>query len=241
MIESVISAKDEHDFIEKTSIHLLNKIHEILLTNNFCRLGLSGGSTPKKLYHRLSEMHIPWERMMLVILDERNVPLNDPHSNYGMIRDELLGLIKISPEQVIFFDTSLGYDSAVLSTEQKLIHLKQERKPLFDHIILGVGADGHIAGIFPDSPEQNTVQKGFLTMKTHTDTYDISERMTVTMEALTSCTSATLLVSGHEKARVLHAITGNTGAIEGQNSLPIMEFVIKVPTTVYTDRSSHGK
>lgn len=233
MIEHIYQTKDEHEFLEKTSIHLLNTIQEILTTQQFCRLGLSGGSTPKKLYRRLSKMHIPWEKMILIILDERNVPLSDPHSNYGMIRDELLSSIKIPQEQIIFFDTSLGYDSAVLSTEQKLIHLKQERTPIFDHLILGVGADGHIASIFPDSPDQNTVQKGFLTMKTHTLTFDVSERMTVTMEALASCTSATLLISGHEKARVLHAITNNTGAIEGQNSLPIMEFVSKVPTTVF--------
>lgn len=230
MIEHVYRAKDEHEFLEKTSIHLLNIIHEILASQQFCRLGLSGGSTPKKLYHRLSELHIPWERMILIVLDERNVPLNDPHSNYGMIRDELLSSIKIPPEQVIFFDTSLGYDSAVLSTEQKLMHLKKEHLPLFDHLILGVGQDGHIASIFPDLPSSS---KGFLTMKTHTDMFDISERMTVTMEALTSCTSATLLVSGHEKARVLHAIMSNTSTIEGQNSLPIMEFVAKVPTTTY--------
>lgn len=234
MIEQVFSVKDEHEFLEKTSIHLLNKIHEVLETQEFCRLGLSGGSTPKKLYHKLAEMHIPWERMILIVIDERNVPLSDSQSNYGMIRDELFGAIKIPQEQIIYFDTSLGYDSAVLSTEQKLIHLKKERLPLFDHLIVGVGPDGHIASIFPDSPDQNTVQKGFLAMKTRTLTFDVSERMTVTMEALTSCTSATLLVSGHEKARILHAITNNTGAIEGQNSLPIMEFVAKVPMTLYT-------
>ncbi len=233
MIEHVYQTKDEHEFLEKTSIHLLEKIHETLAKQDFCRLGLSGGSTTKRLYHRLSELHIPWEKMILIVLDERNVPLNDAYSNYGMIRDELFGAIKIPQEQIIFFDTSLGYDSAVLSAEQKLIHLKQGRTPIFDHLILGVGPDGHIASIFPDSPDQNTVQKGFLTMKTHTLAFDVSERMTVTMEALTSCTSATLLVSGHEKARVLHAIMSNTGAIEGQNSLPIMEFVSKVPTTVF--------
>ncbi|MCX6733591.1 MAG: 6-phosphogluconolactonase [Candidatus Peregrinibacteria bacterium] len=230
MIEQIFSVKDEHEFLEKTSIHLLNKIHEILETQEFCRLGLSGGSTPKKLYRRLAELHIPWEKMVLIVLDERNVSLSDPHSNYGMIRDELLSMIKIPDEQVVFFDTELGYDSAVLSTEQKLIHLKKERLPLFDHLILGVGADGHIAGIFPETPSP---QKGFLTMKTHTDMFDVGERMTATMEALTSCASATLLVNGHEKTRVLNAITGSTGAIEGQNNLPIMEFIAKVPTTVY--------
>ncbi len=223
MIEAIVHAKDEHEFLEKASIHLLNTIHEILSTQQFCRLGLSGGSTPKKLYHRLSEMHIPWERMILIILDERNVPLTDSHSNYGMIRDELLNAIKISPEQVIFFNTTLGYDSAVLSAEQKLIHLKKERTPLFDLLILGAGPDGHIAGIFPDSPQP---QKGFLTMKTHTDTYDVSERMTVTMEALTSCTSAILLVSGHEKAHIFHKIE------QGDISTPVGICIEKVSTTI---------
>lgn len=223
MIKKIVQTKDEHEFLEKASKFVLEQIHETLLSHDFCRLGLSGGTTPKKLYHRLSQLHIPWERMILIVIDERNVPPTDPRSNYGMIRDELTSSIEIPHEQVIFFDTSLGYDSAVLSTEQKLIQLKKDRLPLFDLLILGAGPDGHIAGIFPDSPD---AKNGFLTMKTHTDIFDVSDRLTCTMEALTSCRHALLLLKGHEKGHLLEQIE------RGDTHTPIGRFIEKISTEI---------
>lgn len=223
MIKKIVHTKDEHEFIEKASIFVLEQIQQTLLTQDFCRLGLSGGTTPKKLYHRLSQLHIPWERMIVIVIDERNVPLNDPKSNYGMIRDELISGIEIPDDQIIFFDTGLGYDSAVLTMEQKLIQLKKDRLPLFDLLILGAGPDGHIAGIFPDSLSP---KNGFLTMKTHTNIFDVSDRLTCTMEALTSCQHALLLLKGHEKVHLLEQIE------RGDTHAPIGRFIEKIPTEI---------
>lgn len=231
MIEQIIPTKSEHEFVELAAAHIFEKIMKFIKVGATCRLGLAGGSTPKKVYHHLAEMHVPWGKLFVVSLDERNIPISDKRSNVGMIRDELTGIVKIPREQVIYFDTSLGYDSAVLSTEQKLIGLKKAREPLFDHVVLGVGFDGHIASIFPGTPAS---QKGFLTMKTSTDTFDVSERMTLTMEALTSAKSATILLAGHEKYHILHAMMSGSGLIEGNNNLPVMEFIHKVPTVVFT-------
>lgn len=224
MIKKIVQTKDEDEFLEKASDFVIEQIHETLLTQEFCRIGLSGGSSPKKLYHALSQLDIPWERMMLIIIDERNVPLNDPMSNYGMIREELFRRIKIPLKQVILFDTSLGYDAAIHATEQKLTQLKSKRLPLFDLLILGAGPDGHIAGIFPDSA---LPPKGSLTMKTHTDTFVVSERMTLTMEALTNCSSALLLLRGQEKEHILHQLE------QGDTSTPVGEFAERVATYIF--------
>lgn len=231
MIEKIIQAKNEHEFVELATAHIFEKVMASFKENETCRLGLAGGSTPKKIYHHLAEMHVPWERLFAISLDERNVPISDKSSNAGMIRDELTSIVGIPQDQVIHFDTSLGYDSAVLATEQKLIALKKDREPLFDHIVIGVGFDGHIASIFPGTP---AAQKGFLTMKTSTDAFDVNERMTLTMEALTSAKSATILLAGHEKDHILHAMINGSELVEGDNNLPILEFINKVPTVVFT-------
>ena len=217
----------EHEFLEVASKEILSTIAEILSKKETCRIGLSGGTTPKAVYRRLSELHIPWEKVTLIIIDERLVPASDKRSNYGMIRDELIGNITIPHENVIFFDTSLGYDSAVLAHEQKLLALKRAdegREPLFDLLILGAGPDGHIAGIFPDSLA--TFTKGFLTAKTSTDTFDVHDRLTCTMEALISTAKAILMLKGHEKSHILHQLE------HADTSTPIGILTEKVPTTV---------
>lgn len=219
-LSAIHQFSSNHDFLEFASKEILATISDTLSRYETCRIGLSGGSTPKGLYKRLSELHIPWNQVTLIITDERNVTFTDEASNYGMIRDVLLSSIKIPKENILYFDTALGYDSAVLAMEQKLLQLKHERKPsepLFDLLILGAGPDGHIAGIFPDTDTE--LQKGFLTAKTSTDVFEVRERMTCTMKALTSCQQALLFLKGHEKAHLLHALE------KGDTSMPVGKFI----------------
>ena len=59
-------------------------------------VALAGGSTPRRLYARLSDpaapwmAQIPWRQVHFFWGDERHVPPDDPQSNYRMAREELL-------------------------------------------------------------------------------------------------------------------------------------------------------
>ena len=53
-------------------------------------IALSGGTTPAAAYRVLNKEHLPWNRVDVVLGDERWVPPSDPASNARMLRDTLL-------------------------------------------------------------------------------------------------------------------------------------------------------
>ncbi len=63
-------------------------------------VALAGGSTPKVIYERLSQLELPWAQIHLYWGDERLVPSTDSRSNYHMVFEALLEKISIPPENV---------------------------------------------------------------------------------------------------------------------------------------------
>ena len=219
MSARISNIQTETDFYEHAFRWVVDHIHQTLATQEDCRIGLSGGSTPKKLYAMLNREHLDWEKIILIGIDERYVPITDKASNAGMIRNELT-----SAKNFFHFDTNLGYLESALSFEQKLFQLKRAHEPLFDLLIFGAGHDGHIASIFPDS--QNALRKGFLTAQTETDVFDIRDRLTVTMEALTNCGNALLLLKGSEKHEIVKMLE------QGDTETPVGKFAGEVEMDV---------
>ena len=69
-----------------------------------CYLALAGGETPRGCYQRLAGPPyrdiLPWASVFVYWSDERQVPLDDPASNYAMAKAALLDHVPIPPEQV---------------------------------------------------------------------------------------------------------------------------------------------
>ncbi len=232
-MKPVITIVHEEDEFYKKALHwVIEEIHSTLTRYGECRVGLSGGSTPKALYRIMGKSHFPWERIVWIEIDERYVPISDKANNASMIMSELIEEAgnpdkKTLSKKFLHFDTSLPYDQSYLAYEQKLLELKRARssdEPLFDLMVLGAGPDGHIASIFPDSLD--SMRKGFLTGQTSTDTFDIHDRLTCTLEALTNCHKALLLLKGHEKHDILKKLES------GDTATPVGKFAEKVETEV---------
>ena len=184
---------------------------------NLC---LSGGSTPKDLYHRLTEAPyrdaFPWERTRLLWGDERFVPPDDPLSNYGMVREALLRRAPIPPGNVYAVPTQdMGPQQAAAAYEHTLQALYgadrlDPVRPLFDANLLGLGADGHTASLFPGTPvlaERDHWVAAVLGAKAE-------PRITLTYPVLESSRHAAFLVAGPEKRAIL------TRLRSGDDSLP---------------------
>ena len=91
---------------------------------------------------------LPWEAVEIYWGDERCVPPDDPASNYRRARRDLLDRLPVPPAAVERIRGELGPVAAADDYEAKLVARLGER-PALDVVVLGVGADGHTASLFP--------------------------------------------------------------------------------------------
>ena len=170
-------------------------------------IALSGGSTPKHLYEILSQHphrdRFPWLRTHLFWGDERFVPHDHPDSNYRMVQEALIMRVPIPSENVHPVpiqgspqDAARAYE-ATLRSFYGTAELDPGR-PLFDVVLLGIGADGHTASLFPGDPvldERQAWVSAVVGAKPE-------PRITLTYPALASSRTLAFLVTGEEKRAI---------------------------------------
>lgn len=129
-----------------------------LLQRGCFSLVLSGGSTPKALYSLLASQQwrdrIRWQRAHIFFGDERCVSPNHPDSNYKMARDSMLDKLPIAEEQIyrIRGECEAGIEAARYQEIIRSYFKADDKEPLFDLTLLGLGSDGHTASLFPGDP-----------------------------------------------------------------------------------------
>lgn len=125
-------------------------------------VALTGGHTPEPLYERLADpAHavgrlIDWARVHVLWGDERYVPPSHPDSNFGMARRALLSRVPIPPSQVHRIPTELPDARAAAREYERVMRSAcaeaGRADTRLDVVLLGIGADAHIASLFPGSP-----------------------------------------------------------------------------------------
>jgi 6-phosphogluconolactonase len=178
-------------------------------------IALSGGSTPKNLYTLIAanaSASLPWDRMFFFWGDERHVPPDDPDSNYRMAKETLLSKIPIPPANIFpILAENPDASAAAAAYEQtlrKFFVLAPGEFPRFDLILLGLGPDGHTASLFPETAALQ--EKSRLVVANWVEKLKTS-RITFTLPVLNAARCIAFLVSGIDKAEVLHeALEGNS-------------------------------
>ncbi len=119
---------------------------------------LAGGNTPRHFYQQLATSNvaksIPWGHVHIYFGDERNVPPDDPDSNYNMASQAFLSHINIDPLRIHRIPGELPAKEAALSYNNTLkycLPFDSNGNPNPDLVLLGLGEDGHIASLFPDT------------------------------------------------------------------------------------------
>lgn len=132
-------------------------------------MALAGGNTPRRLYQLWSQLEpFDWHAIHLCFTDERMVPTTNPESNFGMARDSLLQVVPLPKTQLYCVPTDVPCDQAARTYEQQLRSLLPAQEPRLDLALLGMGADGHTASIFPGSRLLAGVDDDFLLDDTET-------------------------------------------------------------------------
>jgi 6-phosphogluconolactonase len=179
----------------------------------FC-VALSGGSTPKGLYALLATMpSVPWDKIYFFWGDERHVPPSDPESNYRMVNESLLSKVPV-PSENVFRIHAEEKDTDVAAREYEQIlrtvfHLQPGEFSRFDLILLGIGPEGHIASLFPDSSALS--EKTRLVVANWVEKFK-TYRITFTFPVLNQAACVMFLASGSDKAPIVHEILENPNA-----------------------------
>ena len=185
-------------------------------------VALSGGSTPKNLYSLLAAGYtdFAWNRVFFFFGDERHVPPTHAESNYRMVNEALFSKVAVPPGNVFRVPAENPDADAVAAAYEgqlrKFFEIKTGEFPRFDLILLGMGPDGHTASLFPESAalaEQTRLVVANWVAKFNT------HRITFTFPVLNHAAEVIFLVSGAEKASIVHQV------LEGRNtpSLPAQQ------------------
>jgi 6-phosphogluconolactonase len=185
---------------------------------------LAGGSTPRELYRLLAagdspfrarlpwdRFEFPWDRTHFFWGDERLVPPDHPDSNFRMARDAMLAIAPVPPDHVHRISGE-AEDAATAAAdyEQELrrhFGAGGDALPRFDLVLLGMGADGHTASLFPGSPALGETGKWAVAVRRAEDAID---RVTLTPPVFNNAAHVVFLVAGAAKAAaVKQAIEGD--------------------------------
>lgn len=203
-------------------------------------MALSGGETPKALYTLLASAayreRFPWQRVHWFWGDERCVPHDDPASNYKMVRDAMLSVVPVSASNIHAVPTDLPPLEAARAYERELqtcygaIRLDSLR-PLFDAVLLGLGADGHTASLFPGTEALNE--------RKHWTAVGVGPgaqpRITLTYPVLESTHAAAFLIAGSSKVPMLTRLMAGDAGLPAARLRPTGELLL------FTDHAALGR
>lgn len=171
---------------------------------------LAGGSTPRRLYKYLATSNvgrtIPWGKVHIYFGDERNVPSDDPDCNYNMANQSLLKWISVDPTHIHRIQGELSAEEAAEAYNNKLkycVPSSANGLPNADLIILGLGPDGHVASLFPDTDIlDNTTDYAAAVWVEKLKT----NRISITYPVINNAENVWLFVSGEEKREIVDKI-----------------------------------
>ena len=179
-------------------------------------IALSGGSTPRALHALLTaedgpfRARIPWTATHFFWGDERHVPPDHPDSNYRMAWETLLSRVPVAATQVHRIPAEMpDADAAARAYEAELRDvfgargLLAEGRPRFDLVLLGMGADGHTASLFPGTAVVH--ETGRWVAAPWVPKLD-AHRITLTPPVLNAAAAVLFLVAGQDKAETLRAV-----------------------------------
>lgn len=180
-------------------------------------VALSGGGSPSGLYRRLAQepyrKQVAWEKTFVFWGDERCVPPDDPDSNYRQAHETLLQRVLIPQENVQRIHAELEAARAAYGYTQVLKRFAAPGLdwPCFDLVLLGMGADGHTASLFPGSPVAPPAPAVPVTADYQGRP---AQRVTLTPAVFNSARLVLFLVTGQDKASTLRTVLRDAANLE---------------------------
>ncbi|MDH5358398.1 MAG: 6-phosphogluconolactonase [Gammaproteobacteria bacterium] len=227
---------DTTALIEAATEQFVASARSAIAKRGVFHVALAGGSTPKGLYQKLATSpyreQIDWSRVHLFFGDERCVLPDHEDSNYKMVREAMIDHIAIPEENVHRVRTEDGVAPDVAIHYAHVMKKYLQGQPI-DLVLLGVGPDGHIASLFPDTEALDVADK--LTTSLYVEKFE-SWRVTMTYPVINAARQVIVFIAGEAKSAIVRDIT--TDAVQG---LPVQRLAPQGDYYWYMDAAAAGQ
>lgn len=132
---------------------LAEALIEGLIENGRAVFAGAGGSTPSPIYARLAQADLDWSKVTATLVDERYVSETSPESNAALMKRTLLTGPAAIARFLPLYAPSVTVDRAAAEASKALAAAGAR----LDAVLLGMGEDGHICSMFPESPTLKTL------------------------------------------------------------------------------------
>jgi 6-phosphogluconolactonase len=217
------------DLVENLAREIVSRLNAAIDKRGTASLVVPGGSTPGLLFDALSRRDADWHRVTVTVCDERWAPADKKDSNEHLVRTRLL---KLRATDAKFVSLNTKAATAAKGAPAVEAAIASMRRP-FDVTVLGMGPDGHIASMFPNSPDLtdalNLDAPNLVRAVTAEGAAGSSERMTLTLKALVGSRFIALMITGQAKLAAYEHACDPGSELE----LPVRALMRRAPVTTY--------
>lgn len=198
-------------------------------------LVLTGGTTPRQAYERLGSVYanaVAWDRTHVFLGDERCVQPGDPRSNFRMAHEALLRHVPIPESQVHPMSSGAATPEADAERYEQLLrgYFSDDDSPAFDLTLMGIGADGHVASLFPGDPAVQETERWVLAVRAP-ETFPVRDRVTLTLPMINRSRHVLFIASGASKREVVRRVLEESAGRNGDATALPAALVRGIETT----------
>ncbi len=189
-------------------------------------LVIPGGRSPLPLFKELARGNFPWDYSHIFWGDERCLPQDHPESNFRLAREHLIAPAGISGDHVHPIPVDILPEEAAAAYQREIEQFFSAAAiPCrFDCVVLGMGADGHVASILVEETD-TAGDKAVFATQGRSGSPPVA-RISLGYSLLLGAGKIILIVNGEKKEKTLCLAASPSG-----KNLPVAR-IISHPETV---------